>query len=141
MARVAAGAEFYYCGYAPRIIFSSGDEDAHAMAALALSLGIPKEACLVDDNPSEKGTLDHPKGLRNLLGEEKVRTASFLVVTDWYHTRRVKATFAKAGWPKVRVCRPMWQKSPTSLNFSWRDCWEGLFVVYHEWAALLVKRY
>jgi uncharacterized SAM-binding protein YcdF (DUF218 family) len=140
MGRVAAGAQFYHYGFAPRVIFSCKEESAHVMAVLGSALGIPKEACLVDDGP-KRGTLDHPKGISHLLGEEKVRTASFLVVTDWYHTRRAKATFAKAGWPRVRVCKPTWQRRPTVSGFTWRERWEGLSLVYHEWIALLVGRY
>ena len=141
MGRVAAAAQFYHLGYAPRVIFSCTEDNAHVIAILGVGVGIPKEACLVDDSPDKTGTLDHPKGIKALLGEEKIRTASFLVVTDWFHTRRVKATFARAGFPNVSVCRPMWQSRPHREDFSWRDCWEELFLVYHEWVALLVKRY
>ena len=141
MDRVAAGAQLYHYGYAPRVIFSDRGQYAHEMAILGQGLGIPREACLVDDDPGKRGTRDHPKGIKKLLGEEKVKTASFLVVTDWYHTRRAKATFARAGWPKVRVCKPTWQRTPELRDFGWRGCWEEAPLVYHEWVGLLVKRY
>ncbi len=102
--RVKRAVELYQAGYAKRMIFSSGYvhlfHEPQVMKALALSLGIPAEAILLET----KSVNTH----ENVLNVSKILEQngwhSILLVSSPYHMRRASMVFARLE-PWVQVIR------------------------------------
>jgi uncharacterized SAM-binding protein YcdF (DUF218 family) len=100
------GAELYLQGWAPLLIFSGGlgnvtkgiwtETEADKFAAIALQMGVPKEAILVENQSTNTG--ENIRFTQQLLKERGLDPASFLVVQKPYMERRSYATFKK-HWP------------------------------------------
>ena len=96
--RTVCGADLFTQGVAPRIIFSGGDAsvfgqgpvEAMEMKRLALRLGVPEEAILLEGQ--SRNTYEQAVGTRQLLGE-----ASVVVVTSASHIPRAVGLFRKQG--------------------------------------------
>jgi len=106
VARVEHGVRLFHQGLAPRLILSGGRWAPHRpacaprMEALALALGVPREAVIVENQSTR--TSENAREVARLLRAE--RDPSVLLVTGPLHMRRAKLCFEKQG---VRVaCAP-----------------------------------
>ncbi len=100
------GAELYLQGWAPLLIFSGGlgrltegvwqETEADKFARIAIELGVPKEAILIENKSTNTG--ENILFTQQLLNERKIQPHSFIVVQKPYMERRSFATFKK-HWP------------------------------------------
>lgn len=100
------GAELYLQGWAPLLIFSGGlgnvtrgiwtETEADRFAGIALQMGVPKEAILVENQSTNTG--ENVRFTQRLLTERGLDPQSFLVVQKPYMERRSYATIKK-HWP------------------------------------------
>jgi len=100
------GAELYLQGWAPLLIFSGGlgnvtkgiwtETEADRFAAIALDMGVPREAILVENRSTNTG--ENITFTQQLLRDRGLDPQSFLVVQKPYMERRSYATFKK-HWP------------------------------------------
>ena len=100
--RVEYAVELYKAGFAKNIIFSSGYtyifEEPSVMKALAVSLGVPAEAIILEDRA--KNTYENVKFSEKILEDNKWNAV--LLVSSPYHMRRVSLVFEKTG-KKIKV--------------------------------------
>ena len=93
--RVGYAVELYKEGYARNLIFSSGYmyvfEEPLVMKALAVSLGVPENAIILEDRAS--GTYENVKFTEEILS--KNGWEEILLVSSPYHMRRVALVFNK----------------------------------------------
>ena len=100
------GAELYLQGYAPLLIFSGGlgnftqgvwdEPEADKFAKIAIALGVPEEAILVENKSTNTG--ENIRFTQKLLSERGLDPQNFIVVQKPYMERRSLATFEK-NWP------------------------------------------
>lgn len=100
------GAELYLQGFAPALIFSGGlgnftqgiwdETEADKFAKIAISLGVPEEAILIENKSTNTG--ENIMFTQQLLKEKDLNPESFIVVQKPYMERRSFATFKK-HWP------------------------------------------
>ena len=120
--RVAGrGAELWLEGFAPLLIFSGGlgnftkeiwtESEADQFAKIAISLGVPPSAILVENKSSNTG--ENIQFTKKLLHERGMDPGIFLLVQKPYMERRTYATFMKQ-WPGKKI-------SVTSPQISFKD--------------------
>ena len=100
------GAELYLQGWAPLLIFSGGlgrltegiwtETEADKFANIAIGMGVPKEAILVENKSTNTG--ENIINTQKLLQQHDLDPQSFVVVQKPYMERRSYATFKK-HWP------------------------------------------
>lgn len=103
-------AELYLEGWAPLLIFSGGlgnftagmwtESEADRFAAIAIKLGVPADAILIENRSSNTG--ENIMFTEKLLRERNLNPSSFIVVQKPYMERRSYATFKK-HWPNKDV--------------------------------------
>lgn len=108
-------AELYLQGWAPLLVMSGGlgnftqglwtEPEANRFAAIAIKMGVPPEAILVENKSSNTG--ENILFTQRLLEEKGLNPKSFIVVQKPYMERRSYATFKK-HWPDKEV----WISSP-----------------------------
>lgn len=109
--RVAVrGAQLYLDGYAPLLIMSGGlgnltkdiwtEFEADQFAAIALEMGVPTEAILVENKSTNTG--ENILFTQELLKAKGLDPQSFIVVQKPYMERRSYATFKK-HWPDKQL--------------------------------------
>ncbi|REG30867.1 uncharacterized SAM-binding protein YcdF (DUF218 family) [Archangium gephyra] len=98
-ARIEKAVELYHQGLAPRLLFSGGvgvnpPAEARVMRDLAVRLGVPPEACLLEEqsHSTEQNARFSSELLRS-LGARRV-----LVVSDPYHLLRARQYFRLHGF-------------------------------------------
>jgi uncharacterized SAM-binding protein YcdF (DUF218 family) len=95
--RTRAGCELYNRGLAGSIILSGGVtygvSEPKAMADIAVSLGVPAEALVLDEGGYS--TYGSAQSVRGIMKERRWRTA--LVVSHDYHLSRTWLAFRRAG--------------------------------------------
>ncbi|MDD4878951.1 MAG: ElyC/SanA/YdcF family protein [Candidatus Omnitrophica bacterium] len=100
--RVEYAVELYKAGFAKNIVFSSGYmyifKEPLVMKALAVSLGVPAEAIMLEDRA--RNTYENVKFSEKILQDKK--WDSILLVSSPYHMRRVSMVFKKTG-EKIEV--------------------------------------
>jgi uncharacterized SAM-binding protein YcdF (DUF218 family) len=104
------GAALWLQGWAPLIVFSGGlgnltqhiwkESEADQFARIAIGLGVPPEAILVENKSTNTG--ENIVFSRKLLHERNMDPASFIVVQKPYMERRSYATFKK-HWPEKHI--------------------------------------
>jgi len=97
------GAELYLQGWAPVLLFSGGlgnvtkgvwtEPEADKFAAIAVRLGVPPEAILIENQSTNTG--ENILFSRRLLQEKNLDPQTFIVVQKPYMERRSYATFKK----------------------------------------------
>jgi len=111
--RVQYAVELYKAGYAGNIIFSSGYtyaiKEAEIMKALAVSLGIPPEAIMLEDRAAN--TYENVKYSGAMLKEKGMRKA--IIVSSPYNMRRISMVSKKAA-PEIKF---IYMPIPRSLFF------------------------
>jgi uncharacterized SAM-binding protein YcdF (DUF218 family) len=104
------GAELFLDGWAPLLVFSGGlgvitrhlwsEPEADQFAAIAVSMGVPRERILVENQSTNTG--ENVAFTRRLLASQGLDPRSFIVVQKPYMERRSYATFEKV-WPGKHV--------------------------------------
>lgn len=104
------GAQLFLEGRAPLLIYSGGlgvitrhlwkEPEADQFAAIAVSMGVPREAILIENQSTNTG--ENVTFTRRLLAERGLDPQSFIVVQKPYMERRSFATFRKQ-WPEKTV--------------------------------------
>lgn len=98
-ARVERAVELYQRGLAPRLVFSGGvgvnpPSEAQVMRALAVQLGVPAEACILEEQShSTEQNARYSAELLRSMGARRV-----LVVSDPYHLLRARQYFRLQGF-------------------------------------------
>lgn len=97
------GADLFFKGYAPLLIFSGGlgkltqgvfeKPEAEIFADIARKRGVPEECMLIENQSTNTG--ENIKFTRVLLHDQNVNPSSFLLVQKPYMERRAYATFKK----------------------------------------------
>jgi len=100
------GAELYLQGWAPLLVFSGGlgnftsglwtEAEADKFAAIAIRMGVPQNAILVENKSSNTG--ENILFTQQLLASKGIDPKTFIVVQKPYMERRSYATFKK-HWP------------------------------------------
>jgi uncharacterized SAM-binding protein YcdF (DUF218 family)/glycosyltransferase involved in cell wall biosynthesis len=100
--RAKHAVDLYHSKHAPHIIFSSGYsyllKEAESMKSLAVSLGVPVEAIVLEEKAAN--TYENVKFVKEILGRNGWR--SILLVSSPYHMRRASLTFRKVA-PHISV--------------------------------------
>jgi uncharacterized SAM-binding protein YcdF (DUF218 family) len=100
--RVKTAVDLYHGGFAPRLVFESGYaftfREAEVMRDLALSLGVPASAIVLETQGSN--TYDYVVRVRAILEAQKWRR--ILLVSSPYHMRRALLVWRKQA-PEVEV--------------------------------------
>jgi uncharacterized SAM-binding protein YcdF (DUF218 family) len=104
------GAELYLEGRAPVLLFSGGlgnvtkgiwtETEADKFAAIAVRLGVPPEAILIENQSTNTG--ENILFSQKLLQEKGLDPETFIVVQKPYMERRSFATFKK-HWPDKKL--------------------------------------
>jgi uncharacterized SAM-binding protein YcdF (DUF218 family) len=130
--RVRTACRLYLDGLAPRMIMSGGPGDGgvhetEAMRRMAVSLGVPDKAILLDpDGISTRATVRNTCDLFDRLGTHRA-----LVVSHFYHLPRVKMSYQQKGREVYTV------PAKESYTLSWMPYYilreiAGLWVYYLE---------
>lgn len=143
--RVKYAVELYKKGYANYLIFSSGYvyafKEPLVMQALAVSLGVPEEAILLEDRA--KNTYENVSFSKEIL--EKNAWNKILVVSSPYHMRRVALVFNKIANNIKVIFVPI----PNSLfyshpkkDISGKRIWKKINIrqikgIFHEYLGIL----
>jgi len=99
MQRTLCGVDLYAEGRAPRLVLTGGSpslsgegpKEAVEMRRLAIRLGVPEDAVLIDD--LSRTTYENALGVKRVLGE-----GSVLLVTSASHMPRAAGLFRKQGF-------------------------------------------
>jgi uncharacterized SAM-binding protein YcdF (DUF218 family) len=133
--RVKHAVDLYRSRYARHLIFSSGYsylfQEAEIMKSLAVSLGVPAEAIVLEEKAAN--TYENVKFVKKIL--ERNRWQSILLVSSPYHMRRASMTFQKVA-PEIWVIHA---PVPSSLFY---DDTRGVSVaqirgILHEYLAIV----
>ena len=134
--RVAAGVALLAAGAAPRLLLSGGGSgplsEAEVMRALALALGAPASALLLEDR--SRNTIENALCSAALLRQSGL--ARVIVVTDRYHALRARLLFRGAGLEVVRVASP-----PPRLRRDWPMWLREALALPRSLALLALGRY
>ncbi|QRN97374.1 YdcF family protein [Archangium violaceum] len=99
LARIEKAVDLYHQGLAPRLLFSGGvgvnpPSEASVMRDVAVRLGVPAEACLLEDQShSTEQNARFSTTLLRSLGARRV-----VVVSDPYHLLRARQYFRLHGF-------------------------------------------
>jgi uncharacterized SAM-binding protein YcdF (DUF218 family) len=120
MVRALCGVDLFQKGVASRLVFTGGDgsifghgvEESVVMKRLAVRLGVPEEAVLIENH--SRTTYENAVGTRRILGE-----ASIVLVTSAVHVPRAAGLFRKQGMQVTSYpCGYQAQDHP-SLSWEW----------------------
>jgi uncharacterized SAM-binding protein YcdF (DUF218 family) len=136
--KVQQGVELYRRGYAGHLVFSSGVgyvfKEAGVMKALAVSLGVPEEAIILDEKGGGNyGSLLNAKRIFEERGWRKM-----LLVTSRYNTARSRLVVEKnLGGFDVRLT-----PAPRSAFFGDGGAvsWKHVRAILHEYGAIAYYR-
>ncbi|WP_375769409.1 YdcF family protein [Archangium gephyra] len=130
-ARIEKAVELYHQGLAPRLLFSGGvglhpPSEARVMRDLAVRLGVPPEACLLEEQShSTEQNARFSSDLLRSLGARRV-----VVVSDPYHLLRARQYFRLHGFEVAT--------SPALLTERNMYLMDRLYWTVREAAALLL---
>jgi uncharacterized SAM-binding protein YcdF (DUF218 family) len=106
--RLLRGLQLLRDGHAPIVILSGGGHrgmrgtDASIMRTVALALGIPADAVVID--PASSTTRDQAEAIARIARERELRT--LLLVTSPLHSRRAVAAFRRVGLDVISASGP-----------------------------------
>jgi len=118
--RVLEAARLLEEGYAPRLIVSNHGSAAYMMRNLAIEWGAAPDRIIVDDQA--RTTRDHPLSASRAAGIDPQRDVC-IIVTSYLHMARSRACFRKAGYRRLIMREPRWERrfrDPDGLNFNGR---------------------
>ena len=134
--RVTYAVELYQRGFAPVLIFSSGYvyamKEALVMRALAVSLGVPAESILLEEQAAN--TYENVKFSTALMEQHGFHSA--LVVSSPYHMRRVQLVWRRVAPHLQATLTPV----PRSLFFGdeSRIQFSQIRAIVHEYLGLFL---
>jgi uncharacterized SAM-binding protein YcdF (DUF218 family) len=141
--RVRHAVDLYQAGYAPRLVFSSGFvftfREAEIMRNLAVDLGVPRDAILLEERASS--TFGNVVNVRPLLVAEGAREV--LLVSSPYHMRRAVLTWRRQSPDIAVAATPVPQSqyyahtSGASLSHLRGIAWEYAGLVAYWWRGWL----
>lgn len=142
--RVNYAVELYKKGYAKNLIFSSGLRgtfpEPYIMKAVAISLGVPGEAILLEEKASS--TYENVKFTLDILN--KKRWDKIILISSPYHMRRSLLVFRKIALDKEVIYSPL-PKSQfyhhESIDGKGRRVWRQINLaqikaIIHEYSAI-----
>ncbi|SEU24881.1 YdcF family protein [Stigmatella erecta] len=119
-ARVEKAVALYQQGLVPRLLFSGGTglhppSEAQVMRALAVRLGVPAEACLLEEqsHSTEQNARFSAEVLRR-LGAQRV-----VVISDAYHLLRARQYFRLQGLEVATSPAPSGERLEAVEHFYW----------------------
>lgn len=133
--RVRHSVELFRSGYADHLIFSSGFtyafKEAEVMKALAVSLGVPGQAIILEEKATS--TYQNVRFVEEIL--KRYRWDTILLVSSPYHMRRAALTFKKNA-PEVDVVyTPI--RGSLFYRHSWGPNLEQIRAILHEYMAIV----
>lgn len=136
-ARVEKAVALYNAGVAARLIFSGGPGDngpteAKVMRGLAVRLGVPESACLLEEE--SHSTDDNARFALKLVAPD----AKLIVVSDPYHLLRARQVFRKYGREVMVAPALMSDRHITALDRCYWTCREAFALLFRP--RLLVAR-
>ncbi|MFC1674320.1 ElyC/SanA/YdcF family protein [Candidatus Omnitrophota bacterium] len=147
--RVQYAVELYKQGYAKNMIFSSGYtyvfEEPAVMKALAVSLGVPETAIILEDEA--KNTYENVKFTREIL--DKKGWDKILLVSSPYHMRRASLVFQKQAKEVKVIYTPITKSifySRDKRDSQGRKKWKSVNLaqirgILHEYLGILYYRW
>lgn len=102
--RMRTACELYKAGLAPRLVFSGGPgeggvQEAEAMWRFAMSLGVPKDAIILDTRGyNTRATVKNTCALFKAIGVKRV-----LAVSHFFHLPRIKMSYHSEGYEVYTV--------------------------------------
>lgn len=133
-ARVVESARLMQEGWADRLVVSNHGAFGKQMADMAAEWGVPRERILVDD--TSVTTRDHPAGVRR-LGVDPAKDLC-IIVTSYTHMPRSQAVFEKAGFRRLILREPRWEREQRNIphwRYGWRARIDTFTAVLYEGAA------
>ncbi len=116
--RVIEGARLFREGFGERLIVTNTGPLATLMRDLAIDWGVPPDKIVVDDQSLR--TRHHPEAIRRAAGLDPARDLC-IIVTSYTHMFRAKATFEKAGYRRVIMREPRWEREfREATPMTWR---------------------
>jgi vancomycin permeability regulator SanA len=114
--RVRASCELYRAGLAPKMLFSGGPGDGaidepHAMQLLAVKLGVPAEAIVLD--PNGINTDATARNTCAIFGDRPLRV---IAVSHFYHLPRIRLAYQRVGLTAWTVSSGTSQRSHLFYN-------------------------
>ena len=133
-ARVEKAVELYRRGFAPRLLFSGGvgkhpPAEAVVARALAVTLGVPESACLVE--AESHSTAENARFSARALRE--LGLADAVLVSDPYHLLRARQYFRREG---IQVHPSPALSSERNVRDAERLYWtvrEAFALLFHPW--------
>ena len=129
--RVEKGVSLHREGVAPRLLMTggrapSGHVEAEVMRDLAISLGVPSEAILIE--PLARDTIDNAgHAIALLCGPDPTCIPEVVVVSSPYHLQRAQGLFECAG-ARVQLAPTDVPDDPTyARNFAWSERFVRLY--------------
>ncbi|WP_225410325.1 YdcF family protein [Stigmatella hybrida] len=119
-ARVEKAVALYQQGLAPRLLFSGGTglhppSEAQVMRALAVRLGVPAEACLLEEQ--SHSTAQNARFSAEVL--RRLGAGRVVVVSDAYHLLRARQYFRLQGWEVATSPAPLAGRLDAVDRFYW----------------------
>ena len=131
--RVIEAARLLKEGHADKLILSSHGRDVARMRDLAIEWGAPPEGVLVDDRSFK--TLDHPEAIRQAVGLDPANDVC-IIVTSYTHMGRSRACFERAGYQRVLLREPRWERQfRPAPGLNWKERFIVLPKLVYEGAA------
>jgi uncharacterized SAM-binding protein YcdF (DUF218 family) len=99
LARVEKAVSLYQRGLVPRLLFSGGTglhppSEAQVMRAWAVRLGVPEEACLLEEQ--SHSTAQNARFSAEVL--QRLGAGRVVLISDGYHLLRARQYFRLQGW-------------------------------------------
>jgi uncharacterized SAM-binding protein YcdF (DUF218 family) len=125
--RVRTAVMLYHEGLAPRLIFSGGPakngaHETEAMRRLAMKLGVPDSAIILD----KQGLSTHDTVMDTGRIFSRLHFRRILAVSHAFHLPRIKMSYQRAGWEVFTV--PLYRPAMSSSEYR--------FMLIRETAAL-----
>ncbi len=122
--RVVESAKLLQEGFAPLLIVTNHGGAAQRMRDQAIEWGAGPDQVLVDETSTR--TKDHPEAVGSLASIDRANDTC-IIVTSYTHLRRARAVFEKAGYRKIIMREPRWERQTRNWDgMSWR----GRFLVF-----------
>jgi len=117
--RVIEAARLLQDGYAPTMIVTNFGPAAHQMRSQAIEWGAPPDRVLVE--ATSRRTADHPAAVAKAGGID-IANDTCIIVTSYTHLLRARAVFEKAGYRRIVMREPRWERqSRDAAGMSWRS--------------------
>lgn len=117
-ARVIESARLLQEGYAPTMIVTNNGAAAELMRSQAIEWGATPEHVVVD--ATSRRTADHPAAVAKAAGID-IANDTCIIVTSYTHLLRARAVFEKAGYRRIIMHEPRWERqSRDPAGMSWR---------------------